>query len=139
MAEHTPDSNTVVGLKIVMPYVPGFAGAVLALAFLDRLTPRGRILAVIVGLVAASFLGPALSGIADLFWPGNLPVEEDAAIKFLTGLLGMGCLPPFLNWTRRVSGDPLNLLKLQIGPGGVSAGAGGDAPAAPPPGGEGQP
>lgn len=139
MADQSPDPQTLVGLKIIVPYVPGFAGAVLALAFLDRLTPRGRVLAVAVGLAAASFLGPALSALADLFWPAVMPAEVDGAIKFLTGLLGMGCLPPFLAWTRRVAGDPLNLLKLQIGPGGVSAGAGGAAPATSAGGGEGQP
>lgn len=117
MADHPPEPF-VAGLKIVAPYVPGFAGAVLALAFLEKLTPRGRVIAVGVGLSAAAFLGPALSALADLFWPGVMPREVDGAIKFLTGLLGMGCLPPFLGWMRKVAGDPLNLLKIQIGPGG---------------------
>lgn len=119
MAEQQPEPF-LAGLKIVAPYVPGFAGAVLALAFLEKLTPRGRVLAVIVGLAAASFLGPALGALADLFWPGDMPASVDAAIKFLAGLLGMGCLPPFLGWTRKVAGDPLNLLKIQIGPVGAA-------------------
>ena len=117
MADNSPDPHALVGLKLIGPYVPGFAGAVLALAFLDKLTPRGRMLAVVVGLAAASFLGPALSALADLFWPAKMPAEVDGAIKFLTGLLGMGCLPPFLAWTRKVAGDPLNLLKIPIGQG----------------------
>lgn len=125
MADQTPEPQLLAGLKILTPYLPGIAGAVLALAFLEKLTPRGRIVAVAVGLAAASFLGPALSAIADLFWPGALPGSVDGGIKFLVGLLGMGCLPPFLGWMRRVAGDPLNLLKIQIGPGGVTAGAGG--------------
>lgn len=125
MAEQQPEPF-LAGLKIVAPYVPGFAGAVLALAFLEKLTPRGRILAVLVGLASASFLGPALSALADLFWPAAMPASVDGAIKFLTGLLGMGCLPPFLTWTRKVAGDPLNLLKIQIGPG--------SAPSVTPPG-----
>ncbi|MFZ5669139.1 MAG: hypothetical protein ACOY4K_06570 [Pseudomonadota bacterium] len=119
MADQPPEPF-LAGLKLIAPYVPGFAGAVLALAFLEKLTPRGRIIAVAVGLAAAAFLGPALSALADLFWPGAMPREVDGAIKFLTGLLGMGCLPPFLGWTRKVAGDPLNLLKIQIGPVGVS-------------------
>lgn len=128
MADQSPDPHALVGLKLIGPYVPGFAGAVLALAFLERLTPRGRVLAVAVGLAAASFLGPALSALADLFWPGAMPREVDGAIKFLTGLVGMGCLPPFLAWTRKVAGDPLNLLKIQIGPGGGSPAGGGAQP-----------
>lgn len=120
MADHT-EPQLIAGLKLLSPYVPGFAGAVLALAFLDKLTPRGRVLAVVVGLASAAFLGPALSAVADLFWPGAMPAEVDGAIKFLAGLLGMGCLPPFLRWTRKVAGDPLNLLKIQIGPGAPSS------------------
>lgn len=115
-----PTEPIMAGLKLVAPYVPGFAGAVLALAFIERLTIKGRIVAVVVGLAAAAFLGPAFSALADLFWPGVMPKEVDGAIKFLTGLLGMGCLPPFLTWTRKVAGDPLNLLKIQIGPGASS-------------------
>lgn len=122
MAEQTPEPNLLAALKVLAPYLPGFAGAVLALAFLEKLTPRGRIVAVAVGLASASFLGPALSALADLFWPGLMPASVDGAIKFLAGLLGMGCLPPFLSWTRKVAGDPLNLLKIQIGAGGPSAG-----------------
>lgn len=130
MADQSPEQlaglkHLAAFAKLAGPYLPGFAGAVLALAFLERLTPRGRVVAVVVGLSAASFLGPALSAVSDLFWPGVMPREVDGAIKFLTGLLGMGCLPPFLAWMRRVAGDPLNLLKIQIGPGGVTAGAGG--------------
>lgn len=117
MADHPTEPQFAALLKIAAPYVPGFAGAVLALAFLERLTPRGRIVAVAVGLASAAFLGPALSALADLFWPGSMPREVDGAIKFMAGLLGMGCLPPFLGWTRKVAGDPLNLLKIQIGPG----------------------
>lgn len=127
MADQAPEPQLVASLKFFAPYVPGVAGAVLALAFLEKLTPRGRVLAVGVGLASASFLGPALSAVADLFWPGVMPATVDAGIKFLAGLLGMGCLPPFLGWTRRVAGDPLNLLKIQIGPGGASMGAPGAA------------
>lgn len=128
MAEHSPEPQVLAGLKVIIPYLPGFAGAVLALAFLEKLTARGRIVAVAVGLASASFLGPALSALADLFWPGVMPASVDGAIKFLAGLLGMGCLPPFLGWMRKVAGDPLNLLKIQIGPGGASMGAPGAAP-----------
>lgn len=129
MADQPPEhlaglKHLAAAAKLVGPYLPGFAGAVLALAFLEKLTPRGRIVAVAVGLASASFLGPALSALADLFWPGVMPPSVDGAIKFLAGLLGMGCLPPFLGWTRKVAGDPLNLLKIQIGAGGAAKGGG---------------
>lgn len=136
MADQPPDPFIVALLKQASPFVPGFAGSILALAFLEKLTARGRVVAVCAGLAAAAFIGPGLSAITDLFWPGAMPAAVDGMIKFVTGLCGMGSIPPFLGWMRKVAGDPLNLLKIQIGPGGVRAGAGGgDAAGAPGPGG----
>jgi len=96
-------------------FAPGFAGAVLSLAFVEALSRRGRVLAVVVGCLSAMFLAPALSEIADLFWPGTLPPAVRAAILFLTGLCAMGCLPQLLRWLQRVAGDPLSLLKVGAG------------------------
>lgn len=99
-----------------IPYAPGFAGAVLSLAFVENLTIRGRIVAVAVGLGTAMYLGPALAAVADLVWPGEMPIRVQRGIEFLTALSAMGCLPPLLAWIKRVAGDPLSLLKVRIGP-----------------------
>lgn len=115
MADHPVEPHLAAWLKVLAPYVPGFAGAVMALAFLERLTARGRMVAVVVGLGAASFLGPALGDLVDLFWPGTMPKSIGGAVMFLTGLGAMGVLPPFLGWLKRVAGDPLNLLRLPLG------------------------
>lgn len=97
-------------------FAPGFAGAVLSLAFVETLTIRGRIVAVLVGLLSAMFLAPAICSLLDLFWPGDLPMTVTNAILFLTGLCAMGCLPKLLSWLEKLAGDPLSLLKVKVGP-----------------------
>lgn len=101
----------------VATFVPGFAGAVLSLAFVDKLTMRGRVLAVIVGMSAAMWIAPALADIADVFWPGDMPRTVRAAVLFLTGLCAMGCLPELLKAFKRVAGDPFGLIKVRFGGG----------------------
>ena len=97
-------------------FAPGFAGAVLSLAFVENLTVRGRVVAVLVGLAAALFLAPAIAAGLGLIWPGALPAEVDRAVLFLTAISAMGVLPPLLGWLRRLAGDPLSLLKVRVGP-----------------------
>jgi len=96
-------------------FAPGFAGAVLSLAFIDKLTVRGRVLTVIVGLCCAVWIAPAAADLADLFWPGAMPPSVRNAIQFLTALVGMGAIPPFLDFVKRFAGDPLGLLKVRFG------------------------
>lgn len=97
-------------------FAPGFAGAVLSLAFVEDLTRRGRAVAVVVGLVSAMFLAPAVCEILDLFWPGEgIPGAIRSAVLFLTGLCAMGCLPKLLGWLQKIAGDPLSLLKVRGG------------------------
>lgn len=103
-------------LAKVAAFAPGFAGAVLSLAFVETLTIRGRIVAVLVGLLSAMFLAPAICSLLDLFWPGDLPGTVSKAILFLTGLCAMGCLPKLLRWLEKLAGDPLSLLKVKVGP-----------------------
>lgn len=99
-------------------FAPGFAGAVLSLAFVEALTVRGRVVAVATGLTAAAFIAPGLVALVDLVWPGDMPKEAAAAISCLTGVSAIGVLPPLLGWLKRVAGDPLSLLKVRLGPAG---------------------
>lgn len=117
MAEH-PMGEPQVAVLIAKAWAlaPGFAGAVLSLAFVEALTVRGRIVAVAVGLAAALFLAPAIAVGLDLVWPGTLPAAVDRAVLFLTAISAMGVLPPLLGWLKRVAGDPLSLLKVRVGP-----------------------
>lgn len=114
-------------LRLVAPHAAGFAGAVLALAFLDTLTIRGRIVAVAVGLASSIWFPPLILAVASVFIPAAAGVSQEvkSGLAFLTGLSAMGVLPPFLAWIKRVAGDPLSLLRVRVGPpppseGGVS-------------------
>ncbi|RZJ19133.1 MAG: hypothetical protein EON91_02750 [Brevundimonas sp.] len=113
----TPSGALAELARLAAPWAPGIAGAVLALAFLDGLTPRGRVVALAVGLASAAFIGPMFVEIGGLFWPGGaLPGRFAGGLYFLTGISAMGFLPPLLGWIKRVAGDPLSLLKVRIGP-----------------------
>lgn len=117
MADQLPTEPWVAAVVAKLTgFLPGFAGAVLSLAFVEALTVRGRVVAVIVGLAAAVWLGPALADLADLVWPGAMPQTVWSGIQFLTGLCAMGCLPKLLGWLKAIAGDPLSLLKVRIGP-----------------------
>ena len=102
----------------LLTFAPGFAGAVLSLAFVEALTARGRVVAVLVGLASAAFISPALADGADLFWPGAMPESVRSMIQFVIALCAMGCIPPLLGWLRKIAGDPLSLLKVRFGPQG---------------------
>lgn len=105
------DPGLTASLAKLATIAPGFAGAVVSLAFVERLTARGRVLTVLVGLATAAFVAPALSEGADLIWPGAMPAAVSGCIMFLTGLCAMGCIPPLLGWAKRKAGDPLSLMK----------------------------
>lgn len=114
MADNLGEPAIAAALAKAASFAPGFAGAVLSLAFIETLTSRGRFLAVVVGLAAAMFLAPGFCAILDLFWPGNgIPAEIRSAVLFLTGLCAMGCLPKLLGALQRYAGDPLGLLKFR--------------------------
>jgi len=93
-------------------FAPGFAGAVLSLAFVETLTVRGRVIAVATGLVSAAYIAPGLVAIADLFWPGPIDPRAANMIVCLTGVAAIGVLPSFLKWLKSKAGDPLSLLKV---------------------------
>lgn len=115
MADHLPSDPGVAALAAKgLALLPGFAGAVLSLAFVDKLTLRGRILTVAVGMGAAAFIAPALVDIAALHWP-DMPKSVWSAMQFMVGLLAMGVLPVVLDTARKVAGDPLSLIKPHQG------------------------
>lgn len=112
MADHLPgEPQIAAALAQLASFTPGFAGAVLSLAFVENLTMRGRALTVSVGVAAAAFLAPALADAADLLWPGDMPRSVRSAIQFLVALCAMGCFPPLLAFLKRLAGDPLSLIK----------------------------
>lgn len=124
MAEHPMGDAQVAALVgKAVAFAPGFAGAVLSLAFVEQLTIRGRIVAVLVGLASAMFLAPGLVDAVDLIWPGQIPATVARMVQFLVSISAMGVLPPLLGWLKKVAGDPLSLLKVRFGPAASGEGA----------------
>lgn len=91
------------------PYLAGGAGAIVSLAFLDKLTPKGRVVAFFVGLLTAMFLGPALVEL--MLGKDAIYSNYGAAIIFLVGLSALGSIPILLVRIRKWVGDPLSLLR----------------------------
>lgn len=111
------EPQVTAALAKLASFAPGFAGAVLSLAFVENLSVRGRVVCVAVGLACAAFIAPAAADMLALAWPGAMPNSVRSAIQFLVALSGMGLIPPLLAWLKKVAGDPLSLLKVRIGPG----------------------
>lgn len=108
-----PNHGLADALRVLMPYLPGFVGAVIGLRFVEQLTTRGRITAVAVGLASAVYLGPFLGHLlGHMFWRGLPPEQIMGGVQFLTGLCAMSALPPFLKWISKVAGNPTLLLSF---------------------------
>lgn len=128
MADNTGDPTLLAALSKLAPMTPGVAGAVLSLAFGEKLTVRGKALSVMIGLAAALWIAPAVIAILGAVWPwGKFPSELGNAITFLTGLMGMITLAGLAQAIGKYAGDPLKLIKFEMGGlriGGSNAGEG---------------
>ncbi|MGQ2989530.1 MAG: hypothetical protein ACT6RD_11845 [Brevundimonas sp.] len=116
-------------LRHLAPYAPVFGGAVLSMAFGERLTIRGKLLSAGVGLAAAMWVAPFLVDIARLLWRwGDLPISAVAVIGFACGAFGMILLSGLAQALAKYSRDPLKLVRIQIGNVIITGGSGaGDA------------
>lgn len=115
MADTPGEPHLLAVLSKLAPLAPGVAGAVLSMAFGEKLTVRGKGLSVCIGLACALWLAPALMALLSAIWPwGKIPVEMAQAVTFLTGLFGMVVLAGLAPWLGKVAGDPLSLLKVRI-------------------------
>ncbi|KQV66651.1 hypothetical protein [Caulobacter sp. Root343] len=116
MADNTGDPHLLAVLSKLAPMTPGVAGAVLSLAFGEKLTVRGKTISVVIGLASALWIAPAVIAVLAVLWPwGKFPVELGNAITFLTGLLGMIALAGFAQAVGKYAGDPLKLIKFEVG------------------------
>lgn len=123
----TPQPHGGVGelLRHLAPYAPVFGGAVLSMAFGERLTIRGKLLSAGVGLAAAMWVAPFLVDIARLLWRwGELPTSAVAVIGFACGAFGMILLSGLAQALAKYSRDPLKLVRIQIGNVIITGGAG---------------
>jgi len=89
------------------PLLAAAAGSVISLAFLDKLTPRGRVAALAVGFLTAVYVAPLLTGLAAWKWDLPFLAALRNGIHFLVSVSAMAVLPPLLAWLRDVARDPL--------------------------------
>ena len=122
----TPGGPIAEAVRHFAPYAPVFGGAVLSMAFGERLTIRGKLVSAGAGLAAALWIAPFLCDLAGLFWPGDeLPRSVVAVIGFACGAFGMIVLSGLAQAAKKYSMDPLKLVRIQVGgviiTGGASA------------------
>jgi dolichol kinase len=104
-----PDLQAALALAAAKagPLIASLAGAVVSLSFLKELTIRGRLAAVVSGTLIAAFIGPAVTDT----WMAWATPSVVRCVHFLLGVGGLGAMPFFLGWMKRVAGDPLSLVK----------------------------
>lgn len=128
----TPSGALADFVRLIGPYVPGVAGAVLSMAFGEQLTVRGKLLSAAAGVAAAIWIAPAMVAVAAHFWPGqgDLPVQMGGFVGFVSGTFGMVLLSGLAQALARYSRDPLSLVRIQVGGVIITGGANreGDAP-----------
>ena len=113
----TPSGALADFVRTVGPYVPGVAGAVLSMAFGEKLTIRGKLLSVAAGVASVLWVAPALVAVAAHLWPfgGGLPVQMIGFVGFVSGTFGMVLLSGLAQALARYSRDPLSLVRIQLG------------------------
>lgn len=117
MAETPPGTGALAdALRQLMPYMPGFAGAVFSMAFGEKLTLRGKLLSAAAGVASAWWVAPFLCDVIDLFWPGEgVPRSLANLVGFASGVFGMILLAGLAQAIAKYSKDPLSLVRIQIG------------------------
>ncbi|WP_292051622.1 MULTISPECIES: hypothetical protein [unclassified Brevundimonas] len=119
MAETPPPGGALADVvRMVLPFVPGAAGAVLGMVFGEGLTVRGRLVSIVTGLACVFWVAPAIVLAIEYFLFGGqpLPTQLTVLVGFLTGTFGMVTLSGLAQALARYSRDPLGLVRIQAGP-----------------------
>ena len=131
MADTPAPAALADALKHIMPYVPGFAGALFSMAFGENLTIRGKLFSACGGLASAYWVAPFICDVIDLWWPGDgTPTSVANVVGFTCGVFGMVFLAGLAEALARYSKDPLSLVRIKVGPvtiGTLGGSQGGDA------------
>jgi hypothetical protein len=103
-----PERNAAIlaAIKVAWPHAASFIGAVLSLSFVEKLTARGKIVAVTFGFFTATFIGP-IGHAAMTHFAAFLPAQIVApGLNFLTALAAMTIIPPALKAIGVRAGNP---------------------------------
>jgi hypothetical protein len=118
MADTPPPSGALVDfVRFIGPYVPGFAGALLGMAFGEQLTIRGKLLTMAAGIASVLWIAPAVVTGVEHFWMEgrSMPVQFVGFVGFVSGTFGMILLSGLAQAAARYSRDPLSLVRIQVG------------------------
>jgi hypothetical protein len=116
MAEPAPPSGALADLlRLVGPYIPHAAGALMGMFLASKLTFRGRLLALAVGIVAAVFGTPMVVFLVEHFVFGGEPLREELKgfFGFTSGCFGMAFLSGAVQAVARYASDPLSLVRIE--------------------------
>lgn len=116
MADNTGGPDIVAAVTKLTPYLPGVAGAVLSMAFGEGLKWQGKALTFFVGLVVAFLLPPVIVEVGRAVAPVFFPPSMMALLGFTCGFFGMALFGGLYRAVGKYAGDPLKIIKIQVGP-----------------------
>ncbi|MCY1649060.1 hypothetical protein OVA11_18970 [Caulobacter sp. SL161] len=114
MADNTGDPTLLAALSKLAPYAPGAAGAVLSMAYGDRLTLRAKALSLASGAAAVAWLAPLPIFLLNAKWPG-VGTAAGPFVGFACGFLGMALFGGLTQAVTKYAGDPFKLIKFEAG------------------------
>ncbi len=119
MAETPPPTGALADfVRLIGPFVPGIAGAVLGMMFAEGLTVRGKLLSLATGLACVMWLWPSAVLVTEhyLFGGGRMWPSLAATMAFLIGTFGMTVMSGLAQALAKYSRDPFGLVRIQAGP-----------------------
>lgn len=117
MNDQAPGPNLAATLKMLWPYLPGVAGAVLSMAIAEKLSMKGKVLSLACGIAASVWLAPMAAAMLGLIWPaGAVSAHVLGGLGLLCGLSGMALFTGLIEFAGRFGRNPLGMLKVKLGP-----------------------
>lgn len=124
MADNPGEPHLLAALSKIAPYMPGAAGALLSMAFGEKLTLHAKVMSLAVGISAVLWLAPALADGFLWFTGQKAPASIIALLGFSCGFFGMALFGGLAQALAKYAKDPLKLVKFEVG--GLKVGGGGE-------------
>jgi len=95
-----------VGLKLAW-VLPAFAGALVSMAYMKRISLRRRLTLLFTGTVTAASMTPLIS-----YWMGTVPPQVESGMSFLIGLISMQATDALINILAFLGANPASLFEI---------------------------
>lgn len=117
MNDQAPGPNLAATLKMLWPYLPGVAGAVLSMMVAEKLDLKGKLVSLACGLAASVWLAPMAAAMLGLVWPALATDPRTIAfLGLLCGLCGMALFTGLIAFAGTFGKNPFGMLKVKLGP-----------------------